>query len=74
MGEKAGTELMVVNQDAANPIPAFAGTLPADLRGQMTKAAKAWMLRTPSPHTRRAYQSDLDQFLTHAGIAAGAWE
>ena len=28
----------------------------------------------PPPHTRRAYQSDLDQFLAHAGIAAGAWE
>ena len=40
----------------------------------MTKAVKAWMLRTPSPHTRRAYQSDLDQFLAHAGIKAGAWE
>jgi len=40
----------------------------------VTKAGKAWMLRTPSPHTRRAYQSDLDQFLAHAGIPAGAWE
>ncbi len=58
----------------AEPIPAFAGTLPADLREQMTKAVKAWMLRTPSPHTRRAYQSDLDQFLSFAGIVAGAWE
>ena len=58
----------------AEPIPAFAGGLPADLREQMTKAVKAWKLRTPSPHTRRAYQSDLDQFLAHAGIEAGAWE
>jgi integrase/recombinase XerD len=56
------------------PIPAFAGGLPADLREQMTKAVKAWMLRTPSQHTRRAYQSDLDQFLAHVGIEAGAWE
>ena len=57
------------------PIPAFTGTaLPTDLREQMTKAVKAWKLRTPSPHTRRAYQSDLDQFLTHAGIEADAWE
>jgi integrase/recombinase XerD len=56
------------------PIPAFAGALPADLREQMTKAVKAWKLRTPSPHTRRAYASDLDQFLAHAGIEAGAWE
>src|SRR5271170_7591332 len=57
-----------------DPIPAFAGGLPIDLRDQITRAVKAWMLRTPSPHTRRAYQSDLDQFLAHAGIAAGAWE
>ena len=57
------------------PIPAFTGTaLPTDLREQMTKAVQAWKRRTPSPHTRRAYQSDLDQFLTHAGIAADAWE
>jgi site-specific recombinase XerD len=28
----------------------------------------------PLPHTRRAYESDLDQFLAHAGIEAGAWE
>ena len=58
----------------ADPIPAFVGGLPADLREQMTKAVKAWKLRTPSPHTRRAYESDLDQFLAHAGIEAGAWE
>jgi Phage integrase, N-terminal SAM-like domain len=62
--------LTVVN----NAIPAFVGTLPADLREQMTRAVKAWMLRTPSPHARRAYESDLDQFLAHAGIEAGAWE
>src|SRR5271154_457807 len=59
---------------ASDPIPAFVGTLPADLREQLTKAVKAWMLRTPSPHTRRAYESDLGQFLAHAGIEAGAWE
>ena len=59
---------------ASDPIPAFVGGLPADLREQMTKAVKAWKLRTPSPHTRRAYESDLDQFLAHAGIEAGAWE
>ena len=60
-----------VNHD---PIPAFVGGLPADLREQMTNAVKAWKLRTPSPHTRRAYESDLDQFLAHVGIEAGAWE
>ncbi len=55
-------------------IPAFAGGLPSDLREQMTKAVKARKLHTPSPHTRRAYESDLDQFLAHVGIEAGAWE
>jgi len=34
-----------------DPIPAFAGGSPIDLREQMTKAVKAWKLRTPSPHT-----------------------
>ena len=34
----------------------------------------AWLLRTPSSHTKKAYRQDLDQFLTHAGIAADAWE
>jgi hypothetical protein len=40
---------------SADPIPAFVGTLPADLRDQMTKAVNAWKLRIPSPHTRRAF-------------------
>src|SRR5208337_1580871 len=65
------TEIVPVVPD---PIPAFAGELPADLRQQMTKAVKAWMLRTPFPHTRRVYQSDLGQFLAHAHIEAAAWE
>ena len=43
----------------ADPIPAFVGGLPSDLSEQMTKAVKAWKLRTPSPHTRRADESDL---------------
>jgi len=30
----------------------------------------AWLLRTPSPNTRKAYERDLGQFLEHAGIAA----
>ena len=58
----------------ADLIPAFAGSLPDDLREQITRAVQAWKLRTPSPHTRRAYQGDLDQFFAHAGIEAGAWE
>jgi len=71
MSEAAHGEVAELVPVVAEPIPAFAGTLPVDLREQMTKAVKAWMLRTPSPHTRRAYQSDLDQFLAHAGIRPG---
>ncbi len=74
MDEDASMELTRVNQGKADPIPAFVGGLPADLREQMTRAVDAWKLRTPSPHTRRAYESDLDQFLAHAGVQAGAWE
>lgn len=64
------------------PIPAFAsqeltpqftGGRTA-LRDQMTAAVMAWLRRTPSSHTRRAYESDLAQFLAHAGIEPGAWE
>ncbi len=57
MSDDASMELAVINQSGADPIPAFVGTLPADLREQMIKAVRAWMLRTPSPHTRRAYDS-----------------
>jgi hypothetical protein len=53
-----------------DPIPAFVDSLPEP----MTRAVQAWLLRTPSPHTRRAYRNDLDQFLGFAGIEAGAWE
>jgi integrase/recombinase XerD len=68
-------ELVPITPAIAEPIPAFAsGTPPADLRAAMTAAVDAWKLRTPSPHTRKAYASDLDQFLVHAGIEAGAWE
>jgi site-specific recombinase XerD len=56
-------------------IPAFAiGSQPADVREQMTSAVNAWRLRTPSSHTQRAYESDLNQFLAHAGIPPAAWE
>ncbi len=58
----------------ADPIPAFGGGLPVDLREQMGRAVNAWLLRTPSRETRRAYESDLGQFLRHAGIQSGAWE
>ncbi len=54
------TELTIADQVGGNPIPAFVGTVPGKLREQMANAVKAWKLRTPSPHTRRAYLSDLD--------------
>ncbi len=73
MGENAHMQKAEIVPVGSDPIPAFVGGLPADLREQMTKAVKAWKLRTPSPHTRRAYESDLGQFLAHAGIEAGAW-
>jgi hypothetical protein len=41
-------------------------TRPADLPD--------WLLRTPSPHTRRAYRLDLDQFLAASGIQPDAGE
>src|SRR3954451_2435156 len=58
----------------ASPIPAFTGQVPGSLRDAIGQAVAAWLLRTPSPHTRKAYEHDLHQFLAHAGIAAGAFE
>jgi integrase/recombinase XerD len=67
-------QLEVVKPTSTEPIPAFAGRgLPLDLRGAMTAAVEAWLIRTPSEETRRAYASDLEQFLAFAGIAAGEW-
>ena len=48
---------------AAEPIPAFTGQVPGDLREAIGRAVDAWLLRTPSPHTRKAYEHDLNQFL-----------
>jgi len=48
--------------------------VPGDLREAIKRAVDAWLLRTPSPHTRKAYEHDLYQFLAPAGIAAGAFE
>ena len=48
--------------------------MPGNLREAIGRAVAAWLLRTPSPHTRKAYEHDLNQFLAHAGIAAGAFE
>jgi integrase/recombinase XerD len=48
--------------------------VPGNLCEAIGRAVSAWLLRTPSPHTRKAYEHDLKQFLAHAGIAAGAYE
>ncbi len=58
----------------ADPIPAFTGQVPGDLRQAIGRAVDAWLLRTPSPHTRRAYRLDLDQSLAASGIQPDAWE
>ncbi|MGP0062507.1 MAG: tyrosine-type recombinase/integrase [Isosphaeraceae bacterium] len=58
----------------AEPIPAFTGQVPGDLRQAIGRAVDAWLLRTPSPHARRAYRLDLDQFLAASGIQPDAWE
>ncbi len=56
-------------------IPAFAGAPPpADFSQQIRLAVKAWLSRTPSPHTRLAYRHDLDQFLAECSIQPEAWE
>src|SRR5262245_7983590 len=68
-------EFELVKRATSEPIPAFAGGgLPRNLRAAMTAAADAWLLRTPSEETRRAYACDLDQFLSFAGIAASERE
>lgn len=70
------TELILspIAPATAEPIPAFTGQVPGDLREAIRQAVVAWLLRTPSPHTRRAYRRDLDQFLAASGIQPDAWE
>ena len=69
------TIVPVILARQADPIPAFdRGYLPNDLRAEMTKAVDAWLLRTPSAHTRDAYSRDLGQFLAFSGIEADAFE
>ncbi len=65
---------VAVTPATGDPIPAFTGQVPGDLRQAIGRAVDAWLLRTPSPHTRKAYKHDLNQFLAHAKIAAGAFE
>jgi integrase/recombinase XerD len=71
MAEHPNMEIVVRPSEL---IPAFAEASPRVLRQAMTKAVEAWLLRTPSEKTRRAYQNDLDQFLGFAGIGASEWE
>ena len=60
---------------STDPIPAFdGGQLPDNLREAIGQAVESWLMRTPSPHTRKAYKHDLNQFLSHAGIEAVAFE
>ena len=74
MDDNAGMELQIITPATADPIPAFTGQVPGDLRQAIGRAVDAWLLRTPSPHTRKAYVHDLNQFLAHAGIETGAFE
>ena len=48
--------------------------MPGNLREAIGRAVSAWLLLTPSPHTHKAYEHDLNQFLTAVGIEAGAFE
>jgi integrase/recombinase XerD len=68
MGDDATTDITKVTPGAAAPQGV------GDLRQVIGRAVAAWLLRTPSPHTRKAYVHDLNQFLADAGIAAGAFE
>jgi integrase/recombinase XerD len=68
------TELVKITPATGDPIPAFTGQVPGNLREAIGRAVDAWLLRTPSPHTRKAYKHDLGQFLAHAGIAEDAYE
>jgi integrase/recombinase XerD len=75
MDESASMELVAINRQEAEPIPAFAGgRVTGDVRQAIAQAVAAWLLRTPSVHTRKAYEQDLNQFLAAAGIEAGAVE
>jgi integrase/recombinase XerD len=73
MDDSASSELEIITP--AEPIPAFAGgQVPGNPREAIGRAVEAWLLRTPSRHTRKAYVQDLNQFLAAAGIEPGAFE
>jgi hypothetical protein len=59
----------------ADPIPVFAsGRVSSDAREAIGRAVDASLLRSPSPHTWKAYGHDLNQFLAATGVAADAFE
>ena len=52
MDDHTGMELATITPaTTAEPIPAFTGQVPGDLRQAIRQAVEAWLLRTPSPHT-----------------------
>ncbi len=51
MDDRTGSELATITPTPADPIPAFTGQVPGDLRQAIRQAVDAWLLRTPSPHT-----------------------
>ena len=59
---------------ASNPLPlppAFSGTLPrslAELRPVIENAFDAWLNKTQSEKTKRAYRTDVEQFLNFHGL------
>lgn len=54
--------------------PELVSTSTGSLRDQFTDACRAWLSRSPSPHTRECYARDIDQFLRFAGIERRAFE
>ncbi len=43
-------------------------------RTQVTEVVSAWLTKSPSVETRKAYTRELNQFRNFVGIEAGAWE
>lgn len=73
--EGSDNEIARRHEVMAEPIPAFdGGRIAGEPRQAIAQAVAAWLLRTPSEHTRKAYRHDLGQFLRFAGVAEGQWE
>ena len=63
-------ELITSSDNKPHLPPAFGGTAPTDLAGLRSvidQAKQAWLSKTESAKTRRAYSRDLDQFLEFLG-------